>query len=185
MDCTLGELALELASSEPSALPNPAIGTRLAFQLVFPDLRNSAMMGYSSPHFAVKDLGSVVIGAGGPGAELDEADEAAERRESAKTLSDAKFVVGDYLSCAVLPPLSDGSVSPASAAKRDPAPSARDGRGGRRGDYPSRDGGFGRGGGRAGRQGRRDGSAERIPPGEWRRGERLPGGQRSRGRSRW
>lgn len=185
MDCTLEQLALELAGSEPSALPKPAIGTRLAFQLVFPDLHNTGPSSHSAPRFAVKDLGSIVIGAGGLGANLTEADEAAARRESAKTLRDAKFVVGDYISCAVLPPLADGSVAPVSAAKREPISSMRDSRGGHRGDYSSRDGGFGRGGGRGGRQGWRDGGAERIPTGEWRRGERLPDGPRSRSRQRW
>lgn len=189
MDCTLDELALELAGAEPSALPTPAAGTRLAFQLVFPDLRNTTVGAHSSPRFAVKDLGSVVIGAGGPGAELTPAEEAAERKERAKTLRDAKFVVGDFISCAVLSPLSDGSVAPVTAAA---VPGTRDGRGGtrgpgrggHRGGFPSGNGVFGSGG-RGGRQSRREAGAEGIPSGEWRRGDVLPEGPGPRGRSRW
>ncbi|KAF4506369.1 hypothetical protein G6O67_006459 [Ophiocordyceps sinensis] len=60
--CTLSELAMELAAAKPSALPYPAVGTRLAFQLVYPDLRNAALVNEASPQYAVKDLGSIVIG---------------------------------------------------------------------------------------------------------------------------
>ncbi|KAH6603468.1 hypothetical protein Trco_008243 [Trichoderma cornu-damae] len=67
--CTLNELALELAAAKPSALPTPAIGTRLSFQLVCPDLRGTSATNTTQPKFAVKELGSIVIGEGYPGAE--------------------------------------------------------------------------------------------------------------------
>ncbi|KAF7542830.1 hypothetical protein G7Z17_g11239 [Cylindrodendrum hubeiense] len=71
-DCTLKELALELAAAKPSALPSPAIGTRLAFQLVFPDLRNASAASNAQPRFGVKDLGSIIIGEGEPSVELSD-----------------------------------------------------------------------------------------------------------------
>ncbi|PHH78862.1 hypothetical protein CDD82_2803 [Ophiocordyceps australis] len=67
-DCTLHELAMDLAAAKASALPYPATGTRLVFQLVYPDLRGVSLVNNAPPKFAVKDLGSVVIGQGGPGA---------------------------------------------------------------------------------------------------------------------
>jgi len=112
-----------------------------------------------------------------------------------KTLNDARFIVGDYVSCAVLPP-SDltGEVVPATEAIRShvgrgdgfgregrstigviPPPSRQDrwfggdpGSSGRRtSDY--------RGGRDFPRQGERDQrGGGSLPEGEWRRGERLP-----------
>lgn len=190
-DCTLNELALEFAAANPSALPSPAIGTRLAFQLVFPDLRNASTINNGPPRYAVKDLGSVVVGEGGPGAETGDDDTAEQGRlksEKDKTLSEARFVVGDYVSCAVLPPLPDGSVAPVSSARRESVPGPREGRGGHRGGFQGRENGFERGRGREGRSSWRDGAEGGFPMGDWRRGERLPdgpGGGRSRGRGRW
>ena len=84
-----------------------------------------------------------------------------------KTLAEARFVIGDFIDCAVFPPLSDGSVAPRSG-------------GGFRGTGPPiRENGYGRvrggsyGGGRGFGGGRGDFAAN-IPSGEWRRGERLP-----------
>lgn len=154
----------------------------------------------------------MVIGDGGPGISTDGDDydgagaEAEDGRlrlgatagstaESAKSLADARFVVGDYLSCAILPPsAADGSVQPASAARAGrgygagqarnqvdlgPPPMSRGG--GRDGwsgaTYGPRGGGGGAGGG-----------GFRAPPvGEWRRGEKLPEGPPGRGRGgrRW
>ncbi|KAK5997467.1 hypothetical protein PT974_02828 [Cladobotryum mycophilum] len=94
--CTLKELALELAASKPSVLQIPTIGTRLAFQLVCPDLRGTSATSTSHPRFAVKDLGSIVIGEGGPG--IDDSDDGSfdgplrDEDASHKTLSDARFV---------------------------------------------------------------------------------------------
>ncbi|KAK7402629.1 hypothetical protein QQX98_011609 [Neonectria punicea] len=179
-DCTLKELALELAAAKPSALPSPAVGSRLAFQLVFPDLRTTNAISSANPRFSVKDLGSIVIGEGEPGAELlDDVDmdgPVKEVKDKDKTLGDARFVVGDYISCAVIPPLSDGSVAPAESIRREPAVGPREGRGGHRGGFQPRDDGASRGGFRGGRGGWRDGVGSGFPMGDWRRGERLPDG---------
>lgn len=178
-DCTLHQLALELAALKPSAIPTPAIGTRLAFQLVCPDLRNSNGISNSPPRYAVKDLGSIVLGGHGPGADHD-AGLFDISLDDQKTLADARFVVGDFISCAVLPALADGSVAPVPTTKREPIPGARDSRPSWRGDSSARNGGFGRGGHRGGRSGWKEGAGGRIPTGEWRRGERLPEGPKGR-----
>lgn len=187
-DCTLKELALELAAAKPSALPSPAIGARLAFQLVFPDLRNTSTVSNAQPRFGVKDLGSIVIGEGEPSVELSDDVEmdgpVKGVKDKDKTLNDARFVVGDYISCAVIPPLSDGSVAPAPIARREPAMPPREGRGGFRGGFQGRENGNGRGGPRGGRGGWRDDIGGGFPMGEWRRGERLPDGPGSGPRAR-
>ncbi|KAF7557356.1 hypothetical protein G7046_g6053 [Stylonectria norvegica] len=188
-DCTLNELALELAASDPSALPSPAIGTRLAFQLVFPDLRPASTASNANPRFAVKDLGSVIIGGEGPGVEglVDANLEGRLRSEKDKTLSEARFVVGDYVSCAVLPSLPDGSVAPEPIPQRQSPSNPREGRGGNRGSFQGRENGSGRGGSWGGRGVWRDGPAGgNFPMGDWRRGERVPEGPggRVRGRGR-
>jgi histone deacetylase complex subunit SAP18 len=109
-----------------------------------------------------------------------------EPSAAAKTLADAKFVVGDYISVAVLPPDgSTGAVAPASGARAETGSAGRRGEGGgvppllgRRVNGfvagPARGGREGRGGrfGRGDRERTRDGY--RFPEGEWRRGERLP-----------
>ncbi|KAI5457830.1 Sin3 associated polypeptide p18-domain-containing protein [Mariannaea sp. PMI_226] len=191
-DCTLKELALELAAARPSALQPPAVGTRLAFQLVYPDLRTTSTVHNSQPRYAVEDLGSIIIETSESGAETSDdvnmEEHGADKESSSndKTLKDARFVVGDYISCAILPPLSDGSVAPASNARREiPAPPG--GRGAFRGGFQGRENGFGRGGTRGGRDGWRHNTGSGFPMGEWRRGERLPDGpaSRSRGRGRW
>ncbi|KAH7140632.1 Sin3 associated polypeptide p18-domain-containing protein [Dactylonectria macrodidyma] len=189
-DCTLEELGFELAAARPSSLPVPSIGTRLAFQLVFPDLRNTSAASNAQPRFGIKDLGSIVIGEGGPSVQLsDDIDTDGPvkgLKDKDKTLNDARFVVGDYISCAVIPPLSDGSVAPASSIRREPTMPSREGRGGFRGGFQGRENGNGRGGSRGGRGGWRDEFGGGFPRGEWRRGERLPGspgaGPSSRGR---
>ncbi|POR39703.1 Histone deacetylase complex subunit SAP18 [Tolypocladium paradoxum] len=184
---------MELAASKPSALPYPAVGTRLAFQLVYPDLRGTSAVNDAAPRYAVKDLGSIVIGQGGPGAETSEFGETGGslrgEQEIGRTLGDARFVVGDYVSCAILPTLSDGSVAPASSARRDAGTGMREGRG-LRGGFLGRENGFGHGGARGGRGGGwRDDMGGRFPMGEWKRGETLPDPPprppRPRGGGRW
>ncbi|ROT42767.1 hypothetical protein SODALDRAFT_326924 [Sodiomyces alkalinus F11] len=214
-DCTLNELALQVAAERPSLLPTPAIGTRLAFRLVIPDTRAGAGAASSDPHhrhapprFMVKDLGSIVIGGDVPGVangfdtvDAEELVGVARRPpspigEKAKTggsagdttLQSAKFVIGDYISCAILPPLPDGSIAPEPSAWE--APLTRNARGlGDSGPYARggrRDIGFGR----ARRDRGRSGLGSFVPEGEWRRGERVPGqapdrswgGRRGRGR---
>jgi len=204
--CTLRELSHLLTSALPSLLPDPAIGTRLAFKLIFPDTRNTAIS--SGPgKYMTKELGSVIIGDGGPGI-LPDPDEAVIVAggmmagelggEPEKTLQDARFVIGDYVSCAILPPAANGGVAP------PPVPSGpirgagfgvgrgMNDFGGGRGMGGPRENGFG--GGFRGRGGPRGGSfggqgigAGGVPTGEWRRGERVPeggppgGGGRGRG----
>ena len=114
--------------------------------------------------------------------------------EPDKTLQDARFVIGDYISCAIFPPLANGAVAP-------PPTMSMGGRGGGRGttDFgngrgmgPPRENGFGtfrgrgpvRGGGMFNGPRLGDGG---VPSGEWRRGERIPdgpGGGRGYGRGR-
>lgn len=102
--------------------------------------------------------------------------------EAEKTLADARFIIGDYIDCAVFPPLSDGSVAPlnisgsAIQGSRD-----RGVGGGMRAFGPPPGAGNGYGGGRRGGRGGYGGgfgASERgaMPSGEWRRGERLPDG---------
>lgn len=118
--------------------------------------------------------------------------------DAEKTLQEARFVIGDYISCAVFPPLANGDVAtglaPGAAFRgsrdlgappRGPPPRDVNGFGG--------NGGYGgRGRAMAGGVGRFEGGPGRgggyVPPGEWRRGERLPdvgyGGGFGRGRGR-
>ena len=102
--------------------------------------------------------------------------------EPDKTLQDARFVIGDYVSCAVFAPLADGGIAPPSSMLAGPGGRMRgremgDFGGGRGGVLGGpRENGFGgfrvRGGGAFGNGGRLgDGG---LPSGEWRRGERVP-----------
>jgi histone deacetylase complex subunit SAP18 len=134
----------------------------------------------------------VIIGDGGPGIIPDEEEAAivagGQRAgslggEPEKTLRDVKFVIGDYITCAILPVLSNGAVAP-------PPGRGTFGRGG--GDFGGnrmvpggpRENGFGfrgRGGPRGG-GGFGQGIGTGVPSGEWRRGERVPEGPSGRGR---
>ncbi|EHK99120.1 hypothetical protein M7I_4952 [Glarea lozoyensis 74030] len=132
---------------------------------------------------------SIVIGDGGPGILPDEEESeivaggpvaGALGGEPEKTLQDARFVIGDYVSCAILPPLENGSVAPPPGG-----PPTRgfggERRGGMSGDFAPR-GGFGgpreNGFGFRGRGAPRGGGFGQgmVPSGEWRRGERVPEG---------
>ncbi|KAI0912970.1 Sin3 associated polypeptide p18-domain-containing protein [Ustulina deusta] len=195
-DCTLEGLAHHIAAADGDLLPDPAIGTRLAFRLIFQDTRGPA----SANKYTVKELGSVVIGDGGPGLNPEDVD--AERilddTDPDKTLSDARFVVGDYISCAILPPLPDGSVAPASSARMGRGMGAGESRlaVGSAPNEPARDRDVpfirhGRGRGAIGKGGYEHfnarGPRSGVPSGEWRRGEKLPempptGRPRNRGR---
>ncbi|KAI1828422.1 hypothetical protein F4861DRAFT_490010 [Xylaria intraflava] len=183
-DCTLNELAHHIAASDGRLLPQPAIGTRLAFRLIFQDTRGPA----SANKYTVKELGSVVIGDGGPGLDPEDAnaDKTLDDTDPGKTLSDARFIVGDYISCAILPPLPDGSVAPASSARMGRGMGAGESRlaVGRAPDGPARDrdspftrhargrGGIGKGG--YDHFSLREPRGSGVPSGEWRRGEKLP-----------
>ncbi|KKK20727.1 hypothetical protein ARAM_002707 [Aspergillus rambellii] len=117
--CTLRELSQLLTSALPSFLPDPPIGTRLCFRLIYPDTKGAAMMGPDARgRYLSKDLGSVVIGA--RESKEDESRNGGTARtgpfrlqgnEADKTLQEARFVIGDYVDCAILPPLEDGSVA--------------------------------------------------------------------------
>ncbi|KAI9721205.1 MAG: hypothetical protein M1812_002366 [Candelaria pacifica] len=194
--CTLRELSHLLTSTLPTLLPDPVIGTRLSYRLIFPDTRDAGRPGPG--RYLSKELGSIVVGAGGPGilpteeeANIVTAGPMAGELggEPDKTLQDARFVIGDYISCAVFPPLANGAVAPAPA----PGPGGRigSGSGGRgMGDFGGgrggvlggpRENGFGgfrvRGSARGG--GDFPGGRGGLPTGEWRRGERLPEGSGS------
>lgn len=189
---TLRELSHLLTSAVPDLLPDPAIGTRLAFRLIFPDTRSSGPGSSGPGRYVTKDLGSVVIGDGGPGVYPDDEEAAIVAGgqmagplggEPEKTLQDARFVIGDYVSCAILPALANGDVAPA------PGGPSRGGFGGGRGDFGRpgppgpRENGYGwRGGRGASRGGFGPPAGAGVPMGEWRRGERVPEGPSSRGR---
>lgn len=97
--------------------------------------------------------------------------------DAEKTLADARFVVGDFVDVAILPPLSDGSVAPPVQGGRGP-PGGPIGSGMRAFGPPRENGGGRRGGGPGGRG---------LPSGDWKRGERVPeewGGRGGWGRRR-
>ncbi|KAI5310266.1 hypothetical protein KEM55_009235 [Ascosphaera atra] len=132
--CTLRELATLLTSAIPSLLPEPAVGTRVSFRLIYPDTKGAIMAGPDSKgRYLSKDLGSVIIGASSDGEEEDaeqghegsrEREEEEEEKPRARkngrivgedadrTLQDMRFVIGDYVDCAIQAPLADGSVAP-------------------------------------------------------------------------
>jgi histone deacetylase complex subunit SAP18 len=162
----------------------------LDFELVYPDLRAPPRQD-GSGRYGKKHLGSVVIGAGSSGTNgvhsEDANDELPKRRDELpagdeeKTLLEAKFVIGDYIDCAILPPLPNGDVAP--------VPRTTAGILGAGGGGMPRENGFGGRGGRSG--GGRGGFDGGVPPGEWRRGDPVPqgewgrgGGGRGRGRGR-
>lgn len=189
--CTLRELSQLLTSALPSLLPDPPVGTRLCFRLIYPDAKGAAIMGRDARgRYLSKDLGSVIVGPrDSPYRGEEESDERAEPRlrsgplrfqgsEADKALQDARFIVGDYVECAILPPLEDGSVAPPLRGGSGPSQAG----GGMR---AFRDNGFGRPG-RGGPRGGDRGGPPALPPGDWKRGERLPeGGGQSGGRRGW
>ncbi|EFX04146.1 sin3-associated polypeptide [Grosmannia clavigera kw1407] len=194
---SLDELACHLAGGEQAVLPAPAVGTRIAFRLVYVDTRGAAESGTEGGgpgglrpgpiRFAVRDLGSVVIGGEGYVALASPNSD-----DGRKTLADARFVVGDYISCAILPPLPDGSAAPASTARSGRGSGAGEGRttmmppgggGDRRDEFRRWKRGGGAGSGPNGGPGGGPGlwTDPRVPAGDWRRGERVPDGPWSRG----
>lgn len=191
--CTLRELSQLLTSALPSLLPDPPVGTRLCFRLIYPDARSAAMMGPDARgRYLSRDLGSVIVGPrDSPYRGEEDVDDRAETRPRAgpmrfqgsdadKALLDARFIIGDYIECAILPPLEDGSVAPVLRSAPGPPPPVG---GGMR---AFRDNGYGgRGGGRGPRGGDRGGPPV-LPVGDWKRGERLPeGAPRGGGRRGW
>ncbi|CAO2652373.1 Nn.00g006560.m01.CDS01 [Neocucurbitaria sp. VM-36] len=211
--CTLRELCKLLLSAVPTLLPQPFTGSRIAFRLVYPDIQGSNRPGAPGRYIS-RDIGSVIIGANAEEEDVDmnggDASTVAEALKQLdgdpdRTLADVKFLIGDYIACAILPPLPDGGVPaappPLSGPGRGP-PGAYGGRGRENGFNGRGDYGFGRGG-RGGRFDDRRPSGG-VPSGEWRRGDALPerepgygrGGRgrgggdgdwrdRGRGRGRW
>ncbi|KAF2222539.1 Sin3 associated polypeptide p18-domain-containing protein [Elsinoe ampelina] len=197
-DCTLSELTSHVTSAIPDLLPSPAVGTRIGFRLIFPDTRAPGAEYEGRGRWMSKELGSVVIGEDvrsahdgnidADGLPDDGGDNEALglgrlTGDANKTLADARFVIGDYVSCAIITPRQDGSIGSLPAGDRGGPRRAYDiGMNGH-----SRGGGFGRGRGNFGD--RAYGPASNIPAGEWRRGERLPEGPRTdqgrRGGSRY
>ncbi len=141
-----------------------------------------------------KDLGSVIIGEGGPGILPDEEEAAIVRGgqmegplggDPDKTLQDARFVIGDYVCCAVVPPMDNGSVAPPpSGPARGNFGGGRSEFGGRGGASGPRENGYGGYRGRGGPRGGGNFGQGFVPSGEWRRGEEVPEGPSvgSRGR---
>lgn len=196
--CTLRELSQLLTSALPSLLPDPAVGTRLCFRLIYPDTKAAATMGPDARgRYLSKDMGSVVVGPrespyreekrdeeeGQEGGDAKPAPRARALRltghDADKMLQEMRFVIGDYVDCAVLPPLEDGSVAPPLTVGRGPMSSTVGG-----GMRAFREPGFARSGGRGGGGGGR-GDRGMMPMGDWKRGERLPEGGGRGGRRGW
>ena len=186
--CTLSELTGLLTSVLPSGLlPQPAVGTRLVYRLMFADTRAQASES-GRGKWLDKPLGSVVIG--GRNAERDGPNESEDGKDTLegdaeKTLADARFVIGDYVTCTIYLPTQDGRSAPLPPPVRGPREPYMPPRGG---PPPMRENGYGPprgGGGYRGRGG--GGFGAGPPPGDWRRGERPPaygsgGGGSYRGR---
>ncbi len=64
--CTIRELSHLLVTALPKLLPEPAVGTRLAYRLIFADTRDASRPGGPGA-FVSKELGSIVLGADGHG----------------------------------------------------------------------------------------------------------------------
>ncbi|ODM21884.1 hypothetical protein SI65_02728 [Aspergillus cristatus] len=116
--CTLRELSQLLTSALPSLLPDPPVGT---IRLIYPDTKAAAAMGPGADgrgRYLSKDIGNVIIGPRDSpyhnGEEEEDAAAAPPRglrlqgNDTERTLQDVRFVIGDYVDCAILPPL-DGN----------------------------------------------------------------------------
>lgn len=188
--CTLRELSHLLTSALPSLLPDPPVGTRLCFRLIYPDTRGAVSQGPDARgRYLSKDMGSIIVGPRDSPYRDEKEAEAPENpgagpraapqlhgNDSEKTLQDMRFVIGDYVDCAILPPQENGDVAPPLIAGRGPVGGSAGG-----GMRAFRENGFGR----PGRGGRGDRGAGGIPSGDWRRGERVPDEGRGRGRRGW
>lgn len=126
-------------------------GTRVVFKLIFPDTRAGVGEG-GRGKWIDKPLGVTTVGGDGE-----------VGGDERKTLAEARFVIGDYVACAIYPPGARDVPTGRMAGARGPRENGFGGRGGGRG-------GFG------GAYGGRGGMMGAPPPGDWRRGERPPGG---------
>ncbi|CAF9928746.1 MAG: hypothetical protein HETSPECPRED_006918 [Heterodermia speciosa] len=200
--CSLRELSHLLLTALPSLLTSSPtttpIGTRLAYRLIYPDTRAPPS---APPRYIAKELGSIVVGGDGEGGGIWPSEEELARfggngdavmkgklgGEPEKTLQEARFVVGDFVDCAVFEAGGDGAIAAA------PRGGEGLGRGGGGGGGVGRENGFGSGyrgragggmmgggvrGGGGGGGGMYNGrlGGEGVPSGEWRRGERIPEG---------
>ena len=159
MSTTLRELSEVLVTSLPSKIPNPLAGTRSCFRIVYPDSSDGR------GHYLGRDLGDVVIsgttfqakgddGRGGLASEPQTLPLQGHNTE--RMLGDFQFVIGDFVECAILPPLEDGSVMPTITSSFRPI-----GGPGIIGD------GRASGDSGSGRPGRDAGRGEPIPLGHW------------------
>lgn len=194
--CTLRELSQLLTSALPSLLPDPPVGTRLCFRLIYPDARGAAMGGPDARgRYLSRDLGSVIVGPRDSPLRTDDDDDKQDARprtgplrfqgsEADRPLQDVRFIVGDYIECAILAPLDDGSVAPPLNGASGPILGPRGGGGG--GMRAFRDNGYPRGPGPRGPRGPGgDRGPVHMPRGDWHRGERLPDSGRGGGRRGW
>ncbi|KAG0153822.1 hypothetical protein PDIDSM_1201 [Penicillium digitatum] len=182
-----------LTSALPSLLPDPPVGTRLCFRLIYPDARGAAMGGPDARgRYLSRDLGSAIVGPRDSPLRADDDEDKQDARprpgplrfqgsEADRPLQDARFIVGDYIECAILAPLEDGSIAPAIKGASGPIMGPRGGGGG--GMRAFRDNGYPRGPSRGGPRGG-SGGPPHMPRGDWHRGERLPEGGRG-GRRGW
>ncbi|KAH6849755.1 Sin3 associated polypeptide p18-domain-containing protein [Chaetomium sp. MPI-CAGE-AT-0009] len=203
--CSLAELSDHLLDASPAILPDPAVGTRLSFCLIYADTRAARMD--MPPRYVSKVLGTVVLGRGEPGAGPDEGVPDGEPDDGALTLADARFITGDFICCAILPPDElTGDVAPASSARMGRGAGVGEARSGhvsaplpfsgpRQRDYAAPGGFRGRGAWGGGSRGGYGGGGRfrerdepfgrggfRMPEGEWRRGDRLPDDPADNGR---
>lgn len=154
-DCTLGQLTAHLMSQLGEEVCDE--GTRVVFKLIFPDTRAGVGEG-GRGKWIDKPLGSTVVGAGAADdvkMENGDGDLAGLGIEgdSHKTLAEARFVIGDYVACAIYPPGPDGRAQnvPVGRAPRDGVGPPRGMGGPRENGYGGRGGGgYGRGGGGGG-----------------------------------
>lgn len=180
-NCTLAELTTLFTSVLPKTITLEH-QTRLVFKLIFPDTRATVSEG-GRGKWIDKPLGSVIIGGSSTDMDVDGAENGPLLEGDAKrTLSDARFVIGDYVACSIYPPNPDGTVAPLPAR----GPPRDGGFAGPRG--PPRENGYSGGGygggygrGRGGYGGRGGGGYHGPPPGDWRRGERVGGYDGGRG----
>ncbi|KAL2201244.1 Sin3 associated polypeptide p18-domain-containing protein [Corynascus similis CBS 632.67] len=183
-NCTLSELSDHIASASPPVLPDPAVGTRLCFSLIYADTRGGRRTDLP-PRYVSKFLGSVVLQGSGmqdppppspPPPPLGVGEDDGDGDDEARmTLADARFITGDFISCAILPPDElTGDVVLASSARLGRGAGVGEARGGYGGDNG------GDGGAPPPFSGSRRGSYGGPPPGGFRgRGHR--GGGNSRG----
>ncbi|KMU82229.1 hypothetical protein CIHG_00015 [Coccidioides immitis H538.4] len=113
--CSLRELTHLLTSCLPSLLPDPVVGTRLSFRLIYPDSKGQfvGFGGSGAPgahdegrgRYLSKDIGSVIIGpkadTGGKDSSTEVDSSRLQGEDADRTLQDVRFIIGDYVECAI------------------------------------------------------------------------------------